>query len=246
MAEMAILYDATRCTACRACQVACKQWNGLPGVRNKKPNKNKFSGPGYQNPDNISVNTWLLMKFLTSAGKDLDAYGNWNFLRFACMHCTYAPCKLVCDDFYQAIQKSPEGFIWVDTTKCKAAECATRTTNGKTLCVNACPYGVPRIGKVDVDGNPATPKVKVMAKCRGCYDRLPYGLEPACVKTCGPEALVYGERSAMISAAVARAADPAVVAKYPLVNVYGVTGSWGGSHVIYVLSQPPRFYGLPT
>jgi formate dehydrogenase iron-sulfur subunit len=250
MAEKAIYYDTTKCTACRACMVACKQWNSLPGVRNKKkpgkPNMmQKFTGPGYQNPKDFSVDTWLMMEFHTLLGNDRDAEGNWNFLRFACMHCGEAPCKMACDAYYQAIQKSAEGFISVDLNLCKAAECATRTTNGKTLCVNACPFGVPRVGMVDIDGDPLTPKKKVMRKCRACVDRISYGLEPACVKTCGPEALQYGDHAAIMAAAVARASDPAVLAMYPHANVYGTNTPWGGSHVIYVLSQPPAFYGLP-
>jgi formate dehydrogenase iron-sulfur subunit len=246
MTEKAIYYDTTKCTTCRACMVACKQWNSLPGVRNKnKAKKQKFTGPGYQNPDNLSVNTWLMMEFHTLLGNDRDAEGNWNFLRFACMHCTNAPCKGACDAYYQAIQQSAEGFISVDLDRCKAAECATRTTSGKPLCVVACPFGVPRIGMVDVDGDPLTAKKKVMRKCRACVDRIPYGLEPACVKTCGPEALQFGDRSSIVSAAVARASDPAVLAKYPHANVYGINTPWGGSHVIYVLAQPPAFYGLP-
>jgi formate dehydrogenase iron-sulfur subunit len=257
MAEKAIYYDTTKCTACRACMVACKQWNSLPGVRNKKkPHKpnmmQRFTGPGYQNPNDFSVDTWLMMEFHTYQpdphlpGNDRDAEGNWNFLRFACMHCTNAPCKAICDSLpYQAIQRSDEGFIWVDPAKCQAAACKLLTIDGKhSMCQRGCPFGVPRIGKVDTDGDGVKDKV-VMRKCRACVDRLSYGLEPACVKTCGPEALQFGDRSSIVSAAVARASDPAVLAKYPHANVYGLDGPYGGSHVIYVLSQPSAFYGLP-
>jgi formate dehydrogenase iron-sulfur subunit len=247
MTEMAIYYDTTKCTACRACMAACKQWNSLPGVRNpKKADKKRFTGPGYQNPDNLSINTWLMMEFHTLLGNDRDAEGNWNFLRFACMHCTNAPCKAICDSLpYQAIERSPEGFIYVDPVKCQATACKALTVRGvKSMCQEGCPFGVPRIGKADTDGDGVKDKV-IMRKCKGCFDRLPYGLEPACVKTCGPEALQYGDRSAMVSAALARAADADVLAKYPHANVYGLDGPWGGSHVIYVLSQPYSFYGLP-
>jgi formate dehydrogenase iron-sulfur subunit len=246
MAEMAILYDATRCTACRACQVACKQWNELPAVLTQD-----FGGPGYQNPADLSVDTYVVMAFLTAkGGRDRDEFGNWNFLRRSCMHCTEAPCKIACDmlhdpakpERFAAIQKSPEGFIWVDTNRCFPQPEKEGGCGG--ACIQACPFNIPRVGKIDTDGDGAAERLS-MRKCKGCVDRLAAGGQPACVKTCGPEALAFGERAAMIKTARARAKDAAVKAKYPKVNIYGAEKPEGGSHVIYVLAQPPSFYGLP-
>jgi len=245
MAEMAILYDTTKCTACRACQVACKQWNELPAVLT-----NKYGGAGYQNPADLSASTWILIAFPTAAGKDRDAQGNWNFFRRSCMHCLDAPCKETCDSLltdkhpekFAAIKRSPEGFVWVDYGRCFPQPEKDGGCGG--ACVAACPFGVPRVGKVDTDGD-GTADLLVMRKCRGCMDRLASGLVPACVKTCGPEALSYGEREKMLALAAARAKDRRVRAKYPKVNVYGALAPQSGTHVIYVLAQPPAFYRLP-
>jgi formate dehydrogenase iron-sulfur subunit len=246
MAEKAILVDTTKCMGCRGCQVACKQWNELPAEATTF-----FGGPGYQNPADVSVNTFTVVEFHAApGGKDLDAEGNWNFLKFQCMHCKVPLCKMACDGLYNpatpnkfaAIKVSPEGFVYVDLSRCKA-KLAPKGCAGAygPRCVAACPYGVPKVGQVDMGGY----FKKVMRKCRGCFDREEYGLEPACVKSCPTDALQYGERSAIIATAVARAADAAVLAKYPNANVYGATGLYGGGHVIYVLAQPPGFYGLP-
>lgn len=241
----AILVDTTKCTGCRGCQVACKQWNGLPAEATTF-----FGGPGYQNPADVSVNTFTVVEFHAAGGKDLDAEGNWNFLKFQCMHCVHPVCKMVCEDLYDpakpnkfaAIKLSPEGFVYVDITRCKAR----KVSKGGCIdaygpkCAAACPYGVPQVGMVKIDGL----RKRVMRKCSGCFDRAP-SLEPACVKSCPTDALQYGDRDAIIAAAMARAADSAVLAKYPDANVYGAVGLLGGGHVIYVLAKPAEFYGLP-
>jgi formate dehydrogenase iron-sulfur subunit len=238
---MAILVDTTKCVGCRGCQVACKQWNDLPAQTTVF-----FGGPGYQNPADVSVNTYTVLEFHRNGANDRSPDGTWNFLKFQCMHCTNAPCKQICDSLpNKAIQRSPEGFVYVDTSKCNAKQCDPYYKKG--LCVAGCPFGVAKTGKVDTNGDGILDK-KVMRKCRGCFDRVgdPYYLEPACVKSCITDGLQFGERSAMIAVAHARVADPDVVTKYPNVNVYGEDGPYGGSHVIYVLAQPPAFYSLPN
>src|SRR4030042_4356765 len=95
MAEKAILYDATKCTACRGCQTACKQWNGndeyipSPGG-NEIQAKNTGS---YENPPDLSPQTWLKMRFTEV---EADGKVRWLFTRRACMHCTDAACVRVC------------------------------------------------------------------------------------------------------------------------------------------------------
>ena len=78
------LIDTTKCFACRACQVACKQWNELEA----ETTTNRGT---YENPPDLSANTWVLVHF-----KELerpDGSIAWNFVRNSCRHCIDAPCK---------------------------------------------------------------------------------------------------------------------------------------------------------
>jgi len=81
------LIDLSRCTACRGCQVACKQWNELPA----KPTKNTGS---YQNPPDLQWNTWTLIRFQEHVGQ--NGALKWLFRKDGCMHCTDAGCVKVC------------------------------------------------------------------------------------------------------------------------------------------------------
>lgn len=243
MEDKAILIDTTKCTACRGCQVACKQWNDLPAE-----NTTFFGGPGYQNPKGLSSITFTLVKFFWVGKReiDLDKYGNWHYLKYGCMHCLNPQCKRVCDTVHQAIYQDHQGFVQIDQGICKAPDC--------NLCTGACPFGVPKI-----DAHSAW-------KCTACLDRripdkdtysetvkdpasswlIGPGTPPACVATCPTGALQYGDRSVIISMARARANSPVIKQKYPEANVYGDTGPFGGLRVISVLTKSPGFYSLPS
>jgi formate dehydrogenase iron-sulfur subunit len=220
----AILIDTTKCTACRGCQVACKNWNDLPAE-----NTSFFGGPGYQNPKGLSSITFTLLRFFGSGkkGADVDEYGNWQFLKYGCMHCMHPQCKKVCDTLpYKAIYQDTDGFVQINQNACKAAM-------GCNICMTGCPFAVPQS-----DG-------KSVWKCNACIGRRGSVLAPACVSTCPPGALRYGNRNDMIALATARAADPKVREKFPEVNVYGDTGPFGGLRVISILTRKPGFYSLP-
>jgi len=246
MGDKAILIDTTKCTACRGCQVACKNWNDLPAE-----NTSFFGGPGYQNPKDLSSITFTLVKFFWSGrrGADVDAYGNWQFLKYGCMHCLNPRCKKVCDTLYKAIYQDTDGFVQINQGICQAANC--------NACIAGCPFGVPKSNGQSV------------LKCNACISRRGYSypdtlrkdpvsgnpaasswligpeLAPACVSTCPAGALKYGDRSDIIALATARVADPKVRAKFPEVNVYGDTGPFGGLRVISILTRKPGFYSLP-
>lgn len=243
MGDKAILIDTTKCTACRGCQVACKQWNNLPAEETTF-----FGGPGYQNPKGLSSITFTLVKFFWDSGKkdkDLDSRGNWHFLKYGCMHCLNPNCKKVCDTIRRAIYIDNDGFVQIDQGICQPSNCR--------VCTVGCPFGVPQ---ADINS---------IWKCTACIDRRipgddtyppgikdpssnwligPY-LPPACVAACPTGALQYGDRSSMITLARDRANNTSVRQKYPEVNVYGDTGPFGGLRIISVLTRSPGFYPLP-
>lgn len=214
MVEKAILFDATKCMACRACQVACKGWNELPGEQTTNRGT-------YENPPDLSSVTWLKMKFaeVSSNGK-LD----WLFTRRACMHCTDAGCVKVCPT--KALYQHDLGFVAYDKNLC----------SGCGYCVECCPFDVPRMSHSTSDDG----ILAKMDKCLFCADRVTRGLDPACVKTCPTEALLFGAKADMLAAAQQRAAKVSGV-------VYG-KNEVGGTHVIYVLDRAANKdeHGLPA
>jgi len=211
----AILYDATKCTACRACQVACKQWNELPA-------EVTINRGTYENPPDLSPHTWIKIKFI-----ELEKEGklDWLFARQACMHCTNAACVEVCPT--GALSYNELGFVQYEKDKC----C------GCGYCAEFCPFGVPRLESGKITG------VGVMDKCIFCIDRVTNGLEPACVKTCPTGALTFGDRDDL--AAEGRARVEALKADgFSNAYLYG-DEELGGLHVLYVLADRPSVYGLP-
>jgi len=218
----AILYDATKCTGCRGCQVACKQWNGLPA-------EVTINRGSYENPPDLSGDTWLKMRF-NEVGSNGDLA--WLFARQSCMHCTDAGCVKVCPT--GALYHHDLGFVLYDRDLC----------SGCGYCAEACPFNVPRIDVM----NKLTGKAKLLQKCTMCADRItadPGVIEaqnrkPACVKTCPTGALLFGERAEMVTVGKARVAALGGEAR-----LYG-ENEVGGTHVLYVLDRSPEDYGLPA
>lgn len=137
MAEKIKLYDATKCTGCRACQLACKQWNDLPAGQTRNTGS-------YQNPADLQSNTWLLMRFQEAATKAGEV--KWLFRHNACMHCTDAACVKVCPS--NALFHTSYGTVALDQSKCI----------GCKECVIVCPFNVPRY-------DPETKKVAKCDMC---------------------------------------------------------------------------------
>ena len=170
----AMLIDVTKCIGCRACQVACKQWNDLPA-------EETHNWGSYQNPPALSAKTWSLVEF-----KEIEEGGKlaWAFLKRQCMHCEHPACVSVCT--VGALRKTEEGPVVYYDERCI----------GCRYCMYACPFGVPTFEWEK--------PLALVRKCTFCIDRLSNGLEPACAKTCPNEAIILGERSSLIEQAEAR------------------------------------------
>ena len=213
----AILIDTSKCTACRGCQVACKQWNDLPAEETKNVGS-------YQNPQSLSAVTWKLVTFRED---DEGDEFKWLFLPTQCMHCAEASCVSVC----------PTGAAHHrgDTVLIDQALCI-----GCGYCVQACPFDVPHSMPGAADGDPKG----TARKCTFCIDRTSNGLQPACAKTCPAGASSYGERSELLTRGKARVQQLRSKGRLAA-SLYG-EHELGGLKVMFVLEDSPDKYGLPT
>lgn len=220
MTEKAILFDSSKCSACKGCQVACKCWNDLPSPTGL--NENVFTGT-YQNPSDLNGDTRLIITFAERESGNPTKPIEWSFTRRACMHCGDAACVSVCPP--GALSKDAEtGFVSVDESTCIRCH----------YCRDACPFDVPRYyGEAGGTIN----------KCTACLDRVENGMTPACVATCQADALQFGDRSEML--AIAKEKVSVLHERgFSEACVYGET-EMGGTHVIMVLKYGAEKHGLP-
>jgi formate dehydrogenase iron-sulfur subunit len=172
------LIDTTRCIACRGCQVACKQWNKLPGSQTQQ-----WGSP--QNPPDLDANTYRLVRF-KEYPKD-ESVVRYYFTD-SCRHCLEPACKAEADSYIT-------GAIIMDQSG--AVLCTEKTNElGENAhhVIDACPYNIPRLD----------PKSGALTKCHMCYERIREGLEPSCVKTCPTGALKFGNRKDIMAMAEER------------------------------------------
>ena len=159
----AFFIDTTTCTGCRGCQIACKQWKGLPAE--KTVNRGSF-----QNPEDLSFSTYKLVRMSEA---EINKKLQWLFFPDQCRHCVEPPCLESAGE-PKAIYKD----------KATGAVLYTKVTKDLDAdsIIQSCPYNIPRKG---ADGS--------LAKCDMCIDRVSNGLLPACVKTCPTGAMNFGE-----------------------------------------------------
>jgi formate dehydrogenase iron-sulfur subunit len=176
-----ILVDTSLCTACRGCQIACKQWNELPGTKTKQIGT-------YQNPQDFSAFTWKLVRF--AEGKKENGKPYWYFFSDMCRHCVEPPCADTIQSFIKdaAIRDETTGAV-VYTPKTKSVPF--------DKVRSSCPYDIPRQNLT----------TKVMAKCTMCIDRIKNDRVPACVMSCPTSAMVFGDRSQILEKAEKRVAE---------------------------------------
>lgn len=212
---IAMLQDMSRCVACKACQVACKEWNELPAERTRNHGD-------YENPRDLSPTTWTRVQFLEL--EDGDAL-RWRFFKHQCMHCTDAACVEVCPT--AALKRHPAGFVSLERERC----------NGCGYCAKFCPFGVPRL---DVE-NAVTGRAKA-AKCTMCEDRVTTGNAPACAKACPAGAIEFGDRETLVTRGRGRVAELKGQG-YREAALYGER-ELGGLGVMYVLPEARSRYSL--
>ncbi|ATP44868.1 formate dehydrogenase subunit beta [Pseudomonas putida] len=176
-AEVAKLIDVSICIGCKACQVACNEWNDLRDEVGHNVGV-------YDNPADLTPDTWTLMRF--DEHQDESGKLEWLIRKDGCMHCADPGCLKACPQPGAIIQYA-NGIVDFQSEHCI----------GCGYCVAGCPFDVPRISKKD---NKAY-------KCTLCVDRVSVGQEPACVKTCPTGAINFGSKADMLVHAEERVSE---------------------------------------
>ena len=239
--------DTTVCIGCKACEVACKQWNELPddGLQ--------FTGDSYDNTGDLASQTWRHVAFIERPGShpttgfadiswfegddapsQMPPFGpdptggdfQWLMMSDVCKHCVHAGCLDVCPT--GSIIRTEYDSVYVQPDIC----------NGCGMCVPACPFGV--IDRNEDDGR--------AWKCTLCYDRQQGGMEPACAKACPTDSIVFGDVDELRQIAEDRVAT-LHEAGYEQAYLYGADEAdqpgTGGLNAFFLLLDDPEVYNLP-
>jgi formate dehydrogenase iron-sulfur subunit len=251
--RMGFFTDTSVCIGCKACEVACKQWNDIPedGLL--------LTGMSYDNTSQLDANSWRHVAFIEQSApivpvldEDAPAFAaptpatdlgmpsiwsddpqstttndtgiRWLMSSDVCKHCTHAACLDVCPT--GALFRTEFGTVVVQPDVC----------NGCGYCVPACPYGV--IDQRKEDGR--------VFKCTMCYDRLKVGEEPACAKACPTESIQFGELDVLRERADRRVAELHAQG-VDVARLYGQDpeDGVGGDGAFFLLLDEPEVYGLP-
>jgi formate dehydrogenase iron-sulfur subunit len=226
MGQKGFFTDTTLCIGCKACEVACKQWNQLPddGFR--------FTGMSYDHTGDLGASTWRHVAFIerpVPLSVQTLAEGmnfSWLMASDVCKHCQRAGCLEACPT--GAIVRTEFDTVYVQPDVC----------NGCGYCVVACPFGV--IDRREDDGR--------AWKCTLCYDRLADDMTPACAKACPTESIQYGDVEELRARAERRVRtlhERGLSEAY----LYGVDAEnqpgTGGLNAFFLLVDKPEVYNLP-
>ncbi len=214
--------DTSICIGCKACEVACKEWNLIPR------DGQEWTGNSYDNTMQLDANTWRHVAFVEQD----NGHGlRWLMESDVCKHCTHAACLDVCPT--GSLFRTEFGTVVVQPDIC----------NGCGYCVPACPFGV--LDKRHLAPAPDLPAFAKedgrVWKCTLCYDRLKGGHEPACAKACPTKSIQFGPLDELRARADAR------VKKIPGAQLYGrdPDDGVGGFGAFFLLLDEPEVYGLP-
>ncbi|MEV3924531.1 4Fe-4S dicluster domain-containing protein [Actinomadura coerulea] len=238
---MGFFTDTSVCIGCKACEVACKEWNAVPedGL--------EFTGMSYDNTQGLGADTWRHVAFIEQSkpigqnetgidhgaadhgaadhGTAAGAGGmRWLMASDVCKHCTHAACLDVCPT--GSLFRTEFGTVVVQEDIC----------NGCGYCVPACPYGV--IDQRKGDGR--------VWKCTLCYDRIGVGQEPACAKACPTDSIQFGPLDELRERAAMRV-DQLHGLGVEDARLYGhdPDDGVGGDGAFFLLLDEPEVYGLP-
>ena len=213
--------DTSVCIGCKACEVACKEWNGL------RSEIGTLTGDSYDNTGALDSSTWRHVAFIEQATLPTEMMPTemvWLMSSDVCKHCTEAACLDVCPT--GSLFRTEFGTVVVQPDIC----------NGCGYCVPACPFGV--IAKDEQDGR--------AGKCTLCYDRLKSGSEPACAMACPTRSIQFGPLTELRETAAARLTELHVNG-VDRARLYGENPNdgVGGAGALFLLLDEPEVYGLP-
>jgi formate dehydrogenase iron-sulfur subunit len=216
------LTDSTLCIGCKACEVACKEWNQVPA------DGYTWSGVSYDNTLQLGHSTWRHVKFaemttVFGTGGNAGDQVSWSFSSDVCKHCEHAGCLEACPT--GSIVRTEFGSVYVQPDVC----------NGCGYCVVGCPFGV-------IDRRPDDGRA---FKCTFCYDRQHAGLTPACAAACPTGSIAFGPLAELRQRATERIEELSARGMNDAVIYDPVDTSVGGIHALFIVRGDPRLYNLP-